>query len=27
VKLYCRHPSLYMTWAIAKYVAVRLFRL
>lgn len=27
VKLYFKHPSIYMVWAIAKYVAVRLFRL
>lgn len=27
VKLYCRHPSLYMVWALAKYFAVRLLRL
>ena len=26
VKLYCRHPSPYMVWAIAKYIAVRLLR-
>ncbi|PHR29044.1 MAG: hypothetical protein COA36_05020 [Desulfotalea sp.] len=25
VKLYLKHPSFYMVWAIAKYVAVRLF--
>lgn len=27
VKLYCRHPSPYMAWAIAKYIAVRLLRI
>ena len=27
VKLYCRHPSIYMVWALAKYLAVRLLRL
>lgn len=27
VKMYRKHPSLYMVWAIAKYVAVRLLRL
>lgn len=26
VKLYCRHPSIYMLWALAKYFAVRLLR-
>lgn len=27
IKLYCKHPSIYMVWAIVKYVAVRLLRL
>lgn len=27
VKLYCRHPSIYVIWAIVKYVAVRFFRM
>lgn len=26
VKLYCKHPSFYMVWALTKYVAVRLLR-
>lgn len=27
VKLYGKHPSFYLVWAVAKYVAVRLFRM
>ncbi|MBM9537987.1 glycosyltransferase family 2 protein [Desulfobulbus alkaliphilus] len=27
VRLYCKHPSVYMMWAVSKYLSVRLLRL